>query len=144
MDAFLNPAGRTGRGGFWLAVIGLWGLAVLLAGIPVVGGFLVLALAWPMWVVHVRRLHDMGRSAWWTLIPIVIGAACLTGVILSAGKALNDFAMSEHGANAVLADAAEQGTLLAIGLGLGWTVVGFGFLLWLGLARGVENRAGQS
>ena len=42
----ITPGGRTGRGGFWIAVIGLWVLAVLLAGIPVAGPWLVLALAW--------------------------------------------------------------------------------------------------
>jgi len=144
IDLFLKPGGRSGRGAFWLGWLAILVAAVMFAGIPLAGPWLVLALGYPKVVLFARRLHDMGKSAWLILIPAGVSAASLTAIILFSGKALNDFAMSDHGANKALADAATTGTLAAIGIGVFWLLFSFAFLLWVGLSKGDpgDNRFG--
>jgi uncharacterized membrane protein YhaH (DUF805 family)/uncharacterized membrane protein YphA (DoxX/SURF4 family) len=72
---FVHTSGRTSRGHFTAALIplalgALWyaykGPAINYAC------WGVLVLLYPAVVLHVRRLHDMGRSGWWMLAPAVI------------------------------------------------------------------------
>lgn len=44
-------------------------------GFGVVGLVTSLALLLPTWAVTVRRLHDMGRTGWWVLLPLVLTLA---------------------------------------------------------------------
>ena len=67
------PAGRLGRGAFWLRhltglPLGMW-LVVAAGETPGAPWDLVPAAALTLWLVSVwaRRLHDRGRSAWWLL-----------------------------------------------------------------------------
>src|SRR4051794_38940382 len=69
---FANPNGRTSRGHF------LGGLIVLLAVVAFyyvlvkgrTGEWCLLILLFPATVLHARRLHDMGRTAWLLLAPV--------------------------------------------------------------------------
>ncbi len=76
---FVNPAGRTARGHFIGALVTL--LAVFAFYYFLVPGrnsqWVQLVLLFPAIVLHARRLHDMGRSAWLLIVPaalIVINA----------------------------------------------------------------------
>ncbi len=66
-------AGRSGRGEFWLSILGLVILNVILnltVGNPAVTSL----ISTPFWlVIAARRLHDFGRTGWWGLIPFVVG-----------------------------------------------------------------------
>jgi uncharacterized membrane protein YhaH (DUF805 family) len=79
------PAGRLGRGGFWLRhLVGLpIAMFVCIAADTLVGpaaGAVAAALA-TLFLISTwgRRLHDRGRSAWWLLIVAVpvLGALAL-------------------------------------------------------------------
>jgi uncharacterized membrane protein YhaH (DUF805 family)/uncharacterized membrane protein YphA (DoxX/SURF4 family) len=72
---FVRPSGRTARGPFLGALIPL---ALAAAWYAVKGPAVdyaswgVLVLLYPAVVIHVRRLHDMGLSGWWTVVPGVL------------------------------------------------------------------------
>ena len=69
---FVNPNGRTSRGAFAGALIPLLA-AVWLYGFVVpgrTGQWSLLIVLFPAVVLHARRLHDMGRTAWLLLIPV--------------------------------------------------------------------------
>jgi uncharacterized membrane protein YhaH (DUF805 family) len=71
---FVDPRGRTSRGDFVPAMLTL--LAVILFYALLVKGrtalFCMLVLVVPAVVLHARRLHDMGRSAWLLVVPTVL------------------------------------------------------------------------
>src|SRR5689334_2659605 len=71
---FVNPNGRASRGQFVPALITL--LAVALFYTYLVTGrnatWCVLFLLYPGFVLHARRLHDMGHSAWLVLVPVAL------------------------------------------------------------------------
>jgi uncharacterized membrane protein YhaH (DUF805 family) len=74
---FVDAGGRTPRGLFLGALIPL-----LLAGafyhlwvLGKPGQFAGLVLFFPAFVLHARRLHDMGRSTWPLALPLIAVAA---------------------------------------------------------------------
>ncbi len=77
-----SPFGRTGRRAFWLA-----GPPLLLAHTFMVYGAIVLVLPLGYLTVCVwgKRLHDLGKTAWLALIPLLVpwafGVAIAVGVI---------------------------------------------------------------
>jgi uncharacterized membrane protein YhaH (DUF805 family) len=72
---FVQPGGRTSRGHFLTALLPL-ALAVLWYAYkgPAINyaSWGVLVLLYPAVVLHVRRLHDMGRTGWLMLLPAVL------------------------------------------------------------------------
>jgi uncharacterized membrane protein YhaH (DUF805 family) len=74
---FVNPNGRTSRGQFvaalitFLAVVAFY--AFLVKGRT--GQWCLLVLLFPAFILHARRLHDMGHSAWLLLVPMVLMVA---------------------------------------------------------------------
>jgi uncharacterized membrane protein YhaH (DUF805 family) len=74
---FVNAAGRTSRGPFVGALITL--LAVFAFYYFLVPGrdsqWCQLVLLFPAVVLHARRLHDMGRTAWPVLVPAALVVA---------------------------------------------------------------------
>jgi uncharacterized membrane protein YhaH (DUF805 family) len=74
---FVNPSGRTSRTQFVPALITL--LAVLAFYAFRVTGltahWCMLMLVFPAVVLHARRLHDMGQSAWPVLVPAILALA---------------------------------------------------------------------
>jgi uncharacterized membrane protein YhaH (DUF805 family) len=76
----LGLSGRLSRKSFWLyGVIGLSVaqlLAYLLLGIAgaketAADVVSTLLIAWPSFAITVKRWHDRGKSAWWTLINLI-------------------------------------------------------------------------
>ena len=86
---FVNPKGRTSRGQFVPALITL--LAVVLFYAFLVTGrtatWCLLVLVFPAFILHARRLHDMGRTAWLLIVPVVlmIGAFAIWLKLMSFG-----------------------------------------------------------
>ena len=97
--------GRAGREEFWMFVLFyiISSFLILAAGIGIMlltkkEGALLLpclfmfALLIPCWAVTIRRLHDIGRSAWFLLVNLipVIGGIMLLVVLISKGTADNN------------------------------------------------------
>lgn len=76
---FVDPRDRTGQGDFLRALIPL-GMAAAFYHLLIRGGsgeYAMLVLLFPAIILHARRLHDMGRTAWLLLIP---GAPIAAGI----------------------------------------------------------------
>ena len=77
---FFSVIGRVGRGDFWYAVLLVWSaFIVAIVGLDTLVGRtaswpLYVPLFWSLWVLSVKRFHDIGRSGWWLtllLIPVL-------------------------------------------------------------------------
>jgi len=87
---FVNPMGRTARGPFVGALIPLLAAAafyyVLVKGVN--GQDCLVVLLFPAVVLHARRLHDMGKTAWLLLAPVALIAAAFWLHVTSPGGQL--------------------------------------------------------
>jgi uncharacterized membrane protein YhaH (DUF805 family)/uncharacterized membrane protein YphA (DoxX/SURF4 family) len=114
---FVQPNGRTSRGHFLAALLPL-ALAVLwyaYKGPPVdYAPWGVLVLLYPAVVLHVRRLHDMGRTGWLMLVPAVLTVVAMF----------------------IWAHRISLGAQLDVAVPLVTLVVFVGFALWGCIARG--------
>jgi uncharacterized membrane protein YhaH (DUF805 family)/uncharacterized membrane protein YphA (DoxX/SURF4 family) len=114
---FVQSSGRTSRGTFLVALLPL-ALAVLWyasKGPDVdVAPWGVLVLLYPAVVLHVRRLHDMGRTGWLMLLPAVLTVTAML----------------------IWADRISLGAQLDAVVPLAALIVFVGFALWGCIARG--------
>jgi uncharacterized membrane protein YhaH (DUF805 family) len=78
---FANPTGRTSRANFAGALVPLLAAAALYFFLVKGrnGEWVLVTLLFPTMVLHARRLHDMGHSAWLLLLP---GTPTLTALWL--------------------------------------------------------------
>ena len=139
---FLSLNGRIGRVAFWIGFLAVMGASVVVNMIPFIGWLLGFALIWPQVAISAKRLHDLGRSAWWLLAPFVISilAFVLAAVIGGAGLLV---AMQQGEMNSIWTAAGGVGVAMILVL-LAFSA-GIFFLLWMGLSRGDPdpNRYGQ-
>ena len=86
-STFVNASGRTSRSQFIPALITL--LAATALYVVFVKGrsgqWSLLVLLFPAIVLHARRLHDMGHSAWLLLVPSALIAASIWLRMVSNG-----------------------------------------------------------
>ncbi len=140
---FFSPDGRIGRSTFWIGWLVLLGVNVVLGWIPLIGFLLSLVTIYCNVCVTSKRLHDMGRSGFLQLIPIILCTTlCIGAIVMVAGPAIM----------AGIADASEDAIVAALMAGIGGMilavlaafVIGFGFLLWIGISLGDkgDNRYG--
>lgn len=65
--------GRSDRGEYWVSVVALFVLNVVL-NLTLRDPVTTSLISLPIWVVVAsRRLHDFGRTGWWSLVPFGIG-----------------------------------------------------------------------
>jgi uncharacterized membrane protein YhaH (DUF805 family) len=90
---FLESRGRIGRGRFWLGFAVLAALQGAACLVPHAGwlAFVVLAYGWVC--LYAKRLHDIGRSGWTTLWPIL---ATLLALSAAAAFWLQSFHAGGH------------------------------------------------
>jgi uncharacterized membrane protein YhaH (DUF805 family) len=87
-NVFADPRGRTSARNFMIGLI----LVLLAAAFyykvsPGLNGqWVIFTLLFPAFVLHARRLHDMGQTAWLTVIPgVIVGAALLPQNVANRG-----------------------------------------------------------
>lgn len=73
---------RSRRSEYWWWTLFAILANLLLGWIPIVGQLLSLAIAIPGIAVSVRRLHDIDRSGWWLLAPLVPAIALIAGAAM--------------------------------------------------------------
>ena len=86
-DTFVHTGGRTSRAHFVGALIVLLIVAALYAYFIKgrSGQWSLLVLLYPAYVLHARRLHDMGRTALLLLVPGALTAAAIVLRMVSLG-----------------------------------------------------------
>jgi uncharacterized membrane protein YhaH (DUF805 family) len=109
--------------------------------VPIIGWLLGFLLIWPQIVIHAKRLHDMGHTAWLLFAPFVISIAAFVAAAVVGGAGL--LAAMQQGEWSGMWTAAG-GIGLSIILVMIAFLTGIAFLLWVGLSRGQpgENRYG--
>ncbi len=145
-DLFFTPEGRIGRKPFLLAVAILWVAGLAVHVLPLLGGLLWLMSLYCWICVLSKRLHDMGRTGWLQLAPMVIGVGglILGGLMVMAsilGPAASGF-VADHllmGLGAMIGGMWIGAALLALAV-----TIHLLFLLWLSLSPGQtgDNRFG--
>ncbi|WP_082539875.1 MULTISPECIES: DUF805 domain-containing protein [unclassified Caulobacter] len=130
---FLSPEGRIGRQAFWIGWLCLLGASVVLSAIPLIGHVLMLVVIYASVCIHTKRLHDMGQTGWWQVLPVVFGPVLVMGSALSIGV-LPAIAALTHGEP-------ELSVLAALG---GFAVSCFiAFAIWLAFTLWVGCSSGQ-
>lgn len=86
MELFLTPNGRISQSTYWRGVIILAAISIVLtvlsAYVTPMVGILALLFVWPWIAIHVKRLHDNGKTGWLTIAVVV--AAIIVSFILGA------------------------------------------------------------
>ncbi len=142
---FFSAEGRIGRSAFWIGWLVLLGVNVVAGWIPLIGWLISIASIYCTVCVYSKRLHDMGKSGWLQIWPILICTVLTVGaIIMVAGPAVMA-AISNGDESAIVAAvmAGVGGSLLALLLAF---LIWAGFLLWVGLSSSVpgDNKYGPA
>ncbi|QYF86028.1 DUF805 domain-containing protein [Brevundimonas sp. PAMC22021] len=140
----LSFEGRIRRSHFWMAWLILLGANVVAGWLPLIGVLISLALIWPNVAITVKRLHDMGRTGWLALVPFVVAVAMfIVGIIFFGLGAMMGGGSDGDFENPVAAFAMFGPALGAFAVA---ALIGFAFLLWIGLtdSQPGENRFGPN
>jgi len=129
-SAMFSFNGRLRRQHFWISWLVLLGAGVVLGWIPVLGLLLSIVLIWPNVAIAVKRLHDMGKSGWFAVIP---WAATIVGffmIVSAVGMTIftNPEAFENEDPAVMLSMFGSMMGGLAI-----MFLVNIAFLLWIGI-----------
>jgi uncharacterized membrane protein YhaH (DUF805 family) len=140
-NLMFSADGRIGRQAFWMAWLVLLGVNTVGQWVPVIGQLAALVSLFCFACIYAKRLHDMGKSGWWQVIPIVLGPVLLIGSALWLGFGAAAIALN-GGDPELFALAGAGGVVMAFLVGF---VVAIGFTLWVGCAQGEthDNRWGE-
>ena len=142
-SAMFSFNGRLRRQHFWISWLILFGAGLVLGWIPIIGALISIVMIWPNIAITVKRLHDMGKTGWFAVIPYVAMVIGFIMIIGAAGTAIftNPQAFeSEDPSVALSMLGSMMGGFAVMGL------VGLGFLLWIGITdsqRG-DNKFGPN
>ncbi len=141
--ALFSFQGRLRRQNFWISWLILLGVGVVLGWLPVIGTLISIGLIWPNLAITVKRLHDMGHSGWLAAIPYGVGfVGTIVGVsMIGIGAIANSAALEREDPAAILGVIGPIFGLIAL-----LTLVGLGFLLWIGVtdSQPGSNRFGPN
>ncbi|WP_341019957.1 DUF805 domain-containing protein [Brevundimonas diminuta] len=128
--AMLSFNGRLRRQHFWISWLILLGGGLVLNLIPFLN-LLGIALLWPHLAIGVKRLHDMGKSGWLIAIPYVVMVGGWIFAFMSIGVSafMNAQAIENEDPAVILSTFGP-----AFGIILLISLVGLGFLLWIGIS----------
>jgi uncharacterized membrane protein YhaH (DUF805 family) len=129
---FLSPEGRIGRQAFWIGWLCLFGASAVLNVIPVIGHILMLGVIYSSVCIHTKRLHDMGQTGWWQVLPVVFGPILVAGAALSVGV-LPAIAALTHGEPEISALSALAGLFISCFIAF---AIWLAFTLWVGCSSG--------
>ena len=134
---FLSPEGRIHRQDFWIGWAILFVAGLVLAFIPLVN-----MIAWAAGIyvrvcLYSKRLHDMGKSGWWQVIPYVAGFVAIVLGFVMFGSAIVAAAMSAGDSDnpaAAIAMLSSMGGVFVL-----WalaSLISLGVLIWVGATPG--------
>lgn len=129
-SAMLSYTGRMRRQHFWISFLIIFGVSLVLGWIPLLGTLISLALIYPSVCITIKRLHDMGKTGWLTLVPYVGTFVAMIVMFIGGAGAFMTAAFTGGDPN----PAAIMGAFGAVALGgLISLVSGLGFLIWIGV-----------
>mgnify|MGYP000713205142 FL=1 len=94
---YANFEGRASRKSFWMywliyviASYAIGFIDVLIGSGGIIAGLVWLALLLPSISLNVRRLHDINRSGWWLLLPIIPIIGVIVLLLFYVSKSVNE------------------------------------------------------
>lgn len=141
-NVFFSVDGRIPRSRFWAA----WGIMIAVGvfggAIPFIGFVVQFGLIWANICVYGKRLHDMGRSAWWLLPFMFFGMLSWIAAFAFLGFTLAG--MDARQSN--LPIDSDTGLALLAGAAGFWIILYWGFTIWVGATPSEprENRFGPA
>ncbi|WP_184717168.1 DUF805 domain-containing protein [Caulobacter sp.] len=129
---FLSPEGRIGRQAFWIGWLVLLGVNVVAGWLPLIGWVISLATIYASVCIHTKRLHDMGQTGWWQVLPWVLGPILVFGAVASVG--FSALGSAFNGGEPSMAMLASLGGLL-MSMFIAFAVW-LAFTLWVGCSTG--------
>jgi uncharacterized membrane protein YhaH (DUF805 family) len=140
---FLKVDGRIGKKDYWVGVGILFVLGLLLSNVPVIRNLWPLASIYFAVCVYGKRLHDIGQSAWFTLVPFgIMIAGAILAFVLGGAAILGLSSATGSDGGALLGGLAGFGIagliiILAAVASLAWVI-------WLGTRDGeaTDNQFG--
>ena len=94
---YANFEGRASRKSFWMywliyviASYAIGFIDVLIGSGGTIAGLVWLALLLPSISLNVRRLHDINRSGWWLLLPIIPIIGVIVLLLFYVSKSVNE------------------------------------------------------
>jgi uncharacterized membrane protein YhaH (DUF805 family) len=85
---YIQYKGRARRKEFWMFYLFSSIFSFVLGLFPVLGGIYSLVVMLPTICLSIRRLHDIGKSGWWLMLPLVSFIGVLGFLVLDIGVAL--------------------------------------------------------
>lgn len=137
---FFSAHGRTGRKDFWITFLILVGAGLLIGWIPFVG----LVILYSGICIRSKRLHDMGRTGWLQLVPVLTYVAVTIFTLYYVIGAIIAGANWNHLTETAATVGLAIGGLTLFGSWMVAFLVDIAFLLWIGLSEGEasDNRFG--
>jgi uncharacterized membrane protein YhaH (DUF805 family) len=139
---FFSAYGRIGRQEFWIGWVILLMVGIFTCFIPVINFIVWCGLLYCGICIRSKRLHDMGRSGWLQVIPVV--AKVVFAVI---GFYLIVFgAIAGWMAGPVAVPGIALGIATLVFSAIAAWLVQVGFLLWIGVSQGdpLDNQYGPA
>ncbi|WP_156254288.1 DUF805 domain-containing protein [Sandarakinorhabdus oryzae] len=146
VQRYAQFSGRAPRAEYWWFVlfsilVGIpVGMIDAIMGIQLAGPLLSLGLLLPSLAVSVRRLHDLDRTGWWVLAPLLIILPTIAiAAVMGAGGAIAGLLGSGEAAGA-----GAGGAMIVLGVGLlAGGIISIVMLIWY-CSRGTagDNRYG--
>ncbi len=137
-NLMFSPHGRIGRSKFWVGWLILLAGNVLAGLLPIVGSILSIALLYVGVCVYGKRLHDMGKSAWWLLLAWVPSLALTVwGVVTAWPFIMEIFTAAQEGVEpdpAIVETMMPQIAAFSLAF-FGGVLIWIGFTVWVGLVK---------
>lgn len=134
---FWSMDGRIRRSHFWAAWGILFAANFLLSWIPLIGFVVSLVLIWPSIAIQTKRLHDMGKTGWFQLLPyatwVVAFIVAVSAIGLTAVSNPDGF---ENGDPSAIFSAMGPVAIAIVLVLLG----SIGYLIWIGATEGQPGR----
>lgn len=125
--------GRSDRQEYWISVALLVVAGVVLELLNMQAATIAVTVMWI--ITWMRRLHDIGRPGWMSLLPVIIGFAIISAGLALAGPSLvNAIADMEKGNPPP--NLSDRTAYIFIAVVIAALIVQFGFTIWLGVKKG--------
>ena len=132
---FFSAYGRIGRQEFWVGWIMLWMIGIFTMLIPLINSIAWIPLIYCGICIRSKRLHDMGRTGWLQVVPVI---ACIVFWVIVFWVIVFWAILGSNVSAALMDEASDPSIVLGvmgvvIAAAVAW-LIDVGFLIWIGVS----------